>query len=89
MVTLNRAVAVVRGPSAGLDLLETLDVEGRLASHHGLDAVRAHLLQMAGAHAAACSGYQPATRRTTSLPKRRYLEARAARLQKTGNTPPR
>jgi RNA polymerase sigma factor (sigma-70 family) len=82
MVTLNRAVAVamVRGPQAGLDLLETLDADGRLAGHHRLDAVRAHLLEMAGDYAAARSGYRTAARRTTSLPERRYLEARAARL---------
>jgi predicted RNA polymerase sigma factor len=82
MVTLNHAVAVamVRGPQAGLDLLGTLDADDRLAGHHRLDAVRAHLLEMAGEHAAARSCYQLAARRTTSLPEQRYLEARAARL---------
>jgi RNA polymerase sigma factor (sigma-70 family) len=82
MVTLNHAVALamVRGPRAGLDLLETLDADDRLAEHHRLDAVRAHLLELAGDHAAARAGYRTAARRTTSLPERRYLEARAARL---------
>ncbi|MDX6430640.1 MAG: hypothetical protein QOE54_3006, partial [Streptosporangiaceae bacterium] len=82
MVTLNRAVAVamVRGPRAGLDVLETLDSEGRVAEHHRLDAVRAHLLEMAGDHEAARACYRTAARRTTSLPEQRYLEARAARL---------
>ena len=82
MVTLNHAVAVamVNGPQAGLDLLATLDADDRMAAHHRLDAVRAHLLEMAGDHAAARSGYRTAARRTTSLPERRYLEARAARL---------
>jgi predicted RNA polymerase sigma factor len=82
LVTLNRAVAVamVRGPRAGLDLLETLDAGELLAGHHRLDAVRAHLLEMAGDHAAARSCYRTAARRTTSLPERRYLQARAARL---------
>jgi len=82
MVTLNRAVAVamVRGPRAGLDLLETLDADGRLTGHHRLDAVRAHLLEMAGEFAAARCCYRTAARRTTSLPEQRYLEARAARL---------
>jgi RNA polymerase sigma factor (sigma-70 family) len=82
MVTLNHAVAVamVHGPRAGLDLLETLAADDRLAGHHRLDAVRAHLLEMAGDHAAACASYQLAARRTTSLPEQRYLEARAARL---------
>jgi RNA polymerase sigma factor (sigma-70 family) len=82
MVTLNHAVAVamVNGPRAGLDLLATLDADERMTAHHRLDAVRAHLLEMAGDHAAARDGYRAAARGTTSLPERRYLEARAARL---------
>jgi len=82
MVTLNHAVALamVRGPEAGLELLATLDGDERLAGHHRLDAVRAHLLEMAGDLAAARAGYRLAARRATSLPERRYLQARAARL---------
>jgi RNA polymerase sigma factor (sigma-70 family) len=82
MVTLNHAVAVamVKGPQAGLELLGSLDNDRRLAEHHRLDAVRAHLLEMAGDRAAACSSYRRAARRTTSLAERRYLEARANRL---------
>ncbi|MBA2714735.1 MAG: RNA polymerase sigma factor [Rubrobacteraceae bacterium] len=81
MVTLNRAVALsmVRGPRAGLALLEALEVDGRLAGHHRLDAVRAHLLEMAGDFASARASYRTAARRTTSLPEQRYLEGRAAR----------
>jgi RNA polymerase sigma factor (sigma-70 family) len=83
MVTLNRAVAVamVRGPEAALDLLATLGADERMARHYRLAAVRAHLLEMAGDTAAARAGYQTAARRTTSLPERRYLESRAARLR--------
>jgi hypothetical protein len=33
-----------------LELLKTLDSDGRLAEHHRLDAVRAHLLEMLGDH---------------------------------------
>jgi RNA polymerase sigma factor (sigma-70 family) len=82
MVTLNRAVAVamVHGPQAGLDLLTTLDADERLARHHRLDAVRAHLLELAGDYAAAGAAYRTAARRTTSLPEQRYLAMRAARL---------
>ena len=65
---------------AGLELLATLDADERMADHHRLDAVRAHLLEMAGDHVAARDGYRAAARRTTSLPEQRYLEARAARL---------
>jgi RNA polymerase sigma factor (sigma-70 family) len=82
MVTLNQAVAVamVSGPTAGLDLLATLDGDDRMAGHHRLDAVRAHLHEMAGDLEAARASYRSAARRTTSLPERRYLEGRAARL---------
>jgi RNA polymerase sigma factor (sigma-70 family) len=77
MVTLNRAVAVamVHGPRAGLELLRTLDAA--LGDHHRLAAVRAHLLEVAGDGAGARAAYERAARLTTSIPERRYLEARA------------
>jgi RNA polymerase sigma factor (sigma-70 family) len=80
MVTLNRAVAVamVEGPAAGLALLDTLDE--RLSGHHRLDAVRAHLLEMAGDREAAIAQYRTAAGRTTSVAERHYLLTRAARL---------
>jgi RNA polymerase sigma factor (sigma-70 family) len=86
MVTLNHAVAVamVRGPRAGLDLLESLDGDDRMAGHHRLHAVRAHLLELAGDEAAARDSYRAAARATTSLPEQRYLEGRAARLNGGG-----
>jgi RNA polymerase sigma factor (sigma-70 family) len=82
MVTLNHAVAVamVDGPRAGLDMLVTLESDDRLAGHHRLDAVRAHLLEMAGDLAGARASYRVAARRTSSIPEQRYLESRAARL---------
>jgi RNA polymerase sigma factor (sigma-70 family) len=82
IVTLNRtvAVAMVRGPHAGLDVLAGLESDDRMAGNHRLDAVRAHLLEMAGDAAAARAGYRAAARRTTSVPEQRYLEARANRL---------
>jgi RNA polymerase sigma factor (sigma-70 family) len=82
IVTLNHAVAIamVDGPQAGLDLLATLAGDERIAGHHRLDAVRAHLLEMAGDRAHARDRYRAAARATTSVPERRYLEARAARL---------
>ena len=89
MVTLNQAVAVamVYGAQAGLDLLRTLEGDDRIAGHHRLDAVRAHLLEMAGDHTAARSAYQLAARRTTSIPEQRYLDARAARLEEQARQP--
>jgi RNA polymerase sigma factor (sigma-70 family) len=82
MVTLNHAVAVgmADGPKAGLVMLESLDTDERLAEHHRLDAVRAHLLELSGEVDEARAHYRRAARRTTSRPERRYLEARAARL---------
>jgi predicted RNA polymerase sigma factor len=83
MVMLNHAIAtaMVRGPSAGLELLKRLDQDGRLAGHHRLDAVRAHLLEMSGDHQAAIAHYQTAADRTTSQPERNYLITQAARLR--------
>jgi predicted RNA polymerase sigma factor len=82
MITLNQAaaVAMVEGPTAGLDLLASLDQDERIAGHHRLAAVRAHLLDMAGDHRAARDSFREAARRTTSLPERRYLASQAARL---------
>ncbi|SFB14094.1 RNA polymerase, sigma subunit, ECF family [Amycolatopsis marina] len=82
MVRLNHAVAVAmaQGPQAGLDLLDTPGGTDGLDGHHRLHAVRAHLLELAGRTAEAGAHYRQAAARTTSLPERRYLESRAARL---------
>jgi len=82
MVTLNRSVAVamVRGPRAGLDLLDALATDNRLTKHHRLHAVRAHLLELAGEPDAARESYRVAVRYATSLPEKRYLERRALAL---------
>jgi RNA polymerase sigma factor (sigma-70 family) len=82
MVTLNRAVALAetKGPRAGLELLATLDGDDRMAGHHRLHAVRAHLLEKAGDLPGAYETYKRAARATASLTERRYLESRAARL---------
>jgi RNA polymerase sigma factor (sigma-70 family) len=82
MVTLNHAIALamVHGPAAGLERLETLDAEGRLTDHHRLYAVRAHLYEMAGDRQAAIEHYRAAAARTASIPEQRYLLTRAARL---------
>jgi predicted RNA polymerase sigma factor len=82
MITLNHAaaLAMVDGPLAGLTMLEALDDDERVAGHHRLAAVRAHLLELAGNCGAARLQYLQAARRTTSLPEKRYLESKAARL---------
>jgi RNA polymerase sigma factor (sigma-70 family) len=89
MVMLNHAIAaaMVHGPSKGLELLETLDADGRLSGHHRLAAVRAHLLEMAGDYQAAIAHYRIAAGRTTSLPERNYLMTQAARLSESTTSP--
>ncbi|MGE5291314.1 MAG: RNA polymerase sigma factor [Micromonosporaceae bacterium] len=86
VIRLNHAVAVamVRGPRAGLEMLAELDADDRLARHHRLEAVRGHLLEMAGDEEAAQASYRTAARRATSLPEKHYLETRAARLRSRG-----
>jgi RNA polymerase sigma factor (sigma-70 family) len=82
VVALNHAVAVAmaRGPRAGLDLLGALGSDGRIAGDHRFHAVRAHLLEQAGDTRAAIAEFQAAAAGTTNLPQQRYLNARAARL---------
>jgi RNA polymerase sigma factor (sigma-70 family) len=82
VVTLNRAVAVamVNGPQAGLDVLATLEGDGPMTGHHRLAGLRGHFHELAGQRDAAVADYQLAAQRATSLPERRYLESRAARL---------
>ncbi len=81
MVRLSRAIAaaMVHGPTAGLAQLESLGEP--LADHYRLDAVRAHLFEMAGDTQAAVEHYRAAASRTTSTPEQHYLTTRAARLQ--------
>jgi predicted RNA polymerase sigma factor len=81
VVTLNRAVAaaMAEGPNAGLALLD--EVGERLAGHYRLDAVRAHLLEMAGDTDGALTHYRVAAARTTNLTERQYLTTQAARLR--------
>jgi RNA polymerase sigma factor (sigma-70 family) len=86
VVALNHAVAVAmaRGPRAGLDLLDTLQADQRIAEDHRLHAVRAHLLEMTGDRAAARDAYLAAASRATNLSQQRHLYCRAARLTTDG-----
>lgn len=82
MVALSHAVAMAmaHGPGKGLELLDTLQADPRLAAHHRLDAVRAHLLERTGDLPGAIQHYHAAARKTASLPERAYLLTQAARL---------
>jgi RNA polymerase sigma factor (sigma-70 family) len=83
MVTLNRAIALAEtnGPRAGLALLTTLDGDERMAQHHRLLSVRAHLLEKTGDTAGAYEHYQRAAKATASIAEQRYLRSRASRLR--------
>lgn len=61
-------------------MLSTLDNDDRMAGHHRVAAVRAHLLELAGDVTTAAVSYRDAARLATSLPERRYLESQTARL---------
>jgi RNA polymerase sigma factor (sigma-70 family) len=80
VVTINQAVAVAQtaGPARGLELLDTVDAKLDVARR--LDAVRAHLLELAGDLPGAREHYLRAAERTASLPERRYLMSRAGRI---------
>ncbi len=82
MVILNHAIAaaMVHGAKKGLELLDALNSDARLADHHRLDAVRAHLLELAGDRNGAIGHYRAAAAKTANLPERDYLAMQAARL---------
>ena len=82
MVRLNHAVAaaMVHGPANGLKLLDALETDSRIAQHHRLHSVRAHLLELAGDRDGAITHYRVAATKTASLPERNYLLTKAARL---------
>jgi predicted RNA polymerase sigma factor len=89
VVRLNHAVAtaMVHGPRAGLDLLDQLGTDERMAGYHRVDAARAHLLEKAGDVHLAVRHYLAAAEATTSIPERNYLRAQAARLVDAGRHP--
>jgi RNA polymerase sigma factor (sigma-70 family) len=85
MVTLSHAVAVAmtEGPAEGLRRLDDLARDPRIRGHHRLDAVRAHLLERAGATDEAARFYRAAAEKTASVPERDYLLMKIARLRAT------
>ena len=81
VVTLNKAVAAAMadGLSAGLAVLD--EVDDRLAGHHRLHSVSAHLLELAGDREAALEHYRSAAALATNLAEQRHLAKQAARLK--------
>ncbi len=86
MVALSHAIALamVEGPAAGLEQLDRLAKDPRLANHHRLDAARAHLLERGGDRPGAVIAFERAAGRTFSVAERDYLRLQAARLREAG-----
>ncbi|MCA9595991.1 MAG: RNA polymerase sigma factor [Myxococcales bacterium] len=79
VVELNRAVAVamVEGPGAGLEIIETLE---ELEGYHLLHSARAELLRRLGDSAGAKRSYARALELVGNDSERRFLERRLAEL---------
>jgi RNA polymerase sigma-70 factor (ECF subfamily) len=78
VVELNRAVAIgmAVGPSAGLDLVDSLERKGALAGYHLLPATKADLLRRMGRCEEAKWAYEEALALTSTGAERRYLARR-------------
>lgn len=85
IVSLNRAaaVAMARGPRAGLELIEQIAATNELESFHLFHAARADLLRRLGEYEAAASSYRRAISLVTNGSERRYLERRLDQLEAT------
>jgi RNA polymerase sigma-70 factor (ECF subfamily) len=82
VVEINRAIAVAetRGPSAGLEVLDGVAREPRIAEYQPYWAARAGLLARTGKAAAADAAYQRAIGLERDPAVRRFLERRRAAL---------
>ena len=78
VVALNRAVAVAmaRGPRAGLELIDELAASGELDDYHLLHAARADMWRRLGANTEAAENYELALNLATNDSERRFLERR-------------
>ena len=83
VVGLNRAVAVAmaKGPEAGLALVDALEESGALAGYHLLPATRADLLRRLQRLEEAAAAYRAALDLAGTDAERRYL---ARRLSEVG-----
>jgi RNA polymerase sigma-70 factor, ECF subfamily len=81
VIALNRAVAIAmfRGPEAGLQLIEPLSAE--LADYHLWHAARADLLRRMSRKREAAEAYKRALDCVGSAPERRFLERRLRELE--------
>jgi RNA polymerase sigma-70 factor (ECF subfamily) len=86
VVALNRAVAVAmaRGPDAGLAQIGELEADGRLSGYRYLPAAKADLLRRLGQPEAAARAYRAALALTDNAAEREFL---ARRLTEVTGTP--
>jgi RNA polymerase sigma-70 factor, ECF subfamily len=82
VVALNRAVAIAmaRGPEAGLEVIDELEASGELAGYHLLHAARADLLRRLRRDDDAAVAYRRALQLAGSDAERRYLSRRLAEV---------
>ena len=80
VIALNQAVAIAmaRGPAAGLPLIDAL--AGELAEYHLFHAARADLLRRLGKTPQALAAYRTALSLVGSEPERRFLQRRITEL---------
>jgi RNA polymerase sigma-70 factor, ECF subfamily len=85
VIELNRAVAVAmsKGPAAGLEIVETIAASHALDTYYLLPATAADLLRRLGRLEPAAARYRDAIALAPSVAERRYLEGRLARIQQT------
>ena len=78
VVSLNRAVALamVEGPQAALDIIDSLSSANDLESYHLLHATRADLLRRMGSTKEAAKSYARALELATNESERRFLQRR-------------
>jgi len=83
VVLLNRAVALSysKGPQAGLEALQELELESRMASYQPYHAARADILARLGHSAPAVRAYQNAIRLSQNAAEQEFLGHKLAALQ--------
>jgi RNA polymerase sigma-70 factor, ECF subfamily len=85
VVALNRAVAVAmaRGPAAGLAQIGDLEADGRLGGYRYLPAAKADLLRRLGQREAAAQAYRAALALTDNAAEREFLARRLTEVTGT------
>ena len=82
VVELNCAVAIamLEGPEAGLQLIDSILARGELADYHLAHSAQADLNRRLGRIDAACAAYERALRLVRQGPERRFIERRLSEM---------